>query len=346
MRTIKIGSKIVGDGHPILIIAEVGINHNGSLNIAKKLVDLAAESGVDVIKFQKRDLNSLYQKKLIENPNLDSQGLETLMNVLKKVELSEDEYKELFAYCKEKGIIFLCTPWDKKSVDFLEKLGVCAYKISSPDMTNFPLLKYVASKRKPMIVSTGMSHFEEIKLTVDFLNKLKAEFMLMHCNSTYPAAFKDLNLRFINTLKTSFQVPVGYSGHERGLVISATAVTLGANAIERHITLDRTMPGPDHAASVEASGLPRLVKYIRTAEIALGDGKKHFTRGEGLQREILGKSLVAARNIKKGEVITEEMVDAKSPGRGLSPQLISVLIGKKAKRDIKADELFVESDLG
>jgi len=345
MKTIKIGNKIIGDGHPVLIIAEAGINHNGSLNIAKKLVDVAAEAGADVIKFQKRDLNSLYQKKLVENPNLDSQGLETLINVLKKVELSDSEYKELVAYCKQKGIMFLCTPWDKKSVDFLEKLNVQAYKISSADMTNFPLLKYIASRKKPMIVSTGMSHFEEIKLTVDFLKKLNANFMLMHTNSTYPAAFKDLNLNFIKTLKNNFQVPVGYSGHERGLVISATAVSIGANAIERHITLDRTMQGPDHAASVEASGLARLVKYLRTAELALGDGKKHFTRGEGLQREILGKSLIAIKDIKKGETITDEMVDAKSPGRGISPQLISVLVGKKAKRDIKADEFFADSDL-
>jgi len=328
MNNIKIGDKIVGDGHPVLIIAEAGINHNGSLNIAKKLVDVAVEAGADVIKFQKRDLSSLYQKKLVENPNLDSQGLETLMNALKKVELSDADYKELVAYCKQKNIMFLCTPWDKKSVDFLENLGVQAYKISSADMTNFPLLKYVASKNKPMIVSTGMSHFEEIKLTVNLLKSLKVDFMLMHCNSTYPAAFKDINLNFIKTLKNTFQIPIGYSGHERGLVISATAVSVGANAIERHITLDRTMQGPDHAASIEASGLARLVKYIRTTEVA-----------------ILGKSLIASKDIKKGEVITESMINAKSPGRGLSPQLISALIGKKAKRDINADEFFVEEDL-
>ena len=345
MKTIKIGNKLVGDGQPCFIIAEAGINHNGSLNIAKKLIDVAAESGADAVKFQKRDLNSLYQKKLVENPNLDSQGLETLMNVLKKVELSDSEYKELINYCKQNGILFLCTPWDKKSVDFLEKLNVPAYKISSADMTNFPLLKYVASKKKPMMISTGMSHFDEIKLTVDFLNKLRADFMLMHCNSTYPAPFKDLNLNFIKTLKDTFHVPVGYSGHERGVAISSMAAAIGANAIERHLTLDRTMPGPDHAASIEPQGLARLVKYIRTFEISLGNGKRNFTRGEGLQREVLGKSLIAIKDIKAGQVISEDMVDAKSPGRGLSPQLISVLVGKKAKRDIKSDEFFIEEDL-
>jgi len=345
MKEIKIGDKTIGDGHPILIIAEVGINHNGSLNIAKKLVDVAVETGVDVIKFQKRNLDKLYQKKLIENPNLDSQGLGILMDVLKKIELSKEEYKELVSYCEERRILFLCTPWDKTSVDFLEELNVKAYKVGSPDMTNLPLLEYVASKKKPIIISTGMSHFEEIKLTVDFLKKLGAEFVLLHCNSTYPAGFKDLNLNFINTLKKEFQVPVGYSGHERGLVMSAVAAGLGANVIERHITLDRTMIGPDHAASVDPQGLARLIKYIKTVEMALGDGKKHFTRGEGLQREILSKSIIAIKSIKNGEIITKEMVGAKGPGRGLSPQLIPILIGKKAKRDIEEDEFFIEEDL-
>lgn len=345
MKTIKIGNRIVGDGYPTLIIVEAGINHNGSLSMAKKMIDVAATCGADVIKFQKRDLNTLYRKDVLDDPNKEGQSFQYLLPLLKELELSEADYHELFDHCKKKGIMFLCTPWDKKSADFLESLGVEAYKIGSPDMTNLELLEYVARKGKPMIVSTGMSRFEEIETTVKFLNSIKAEFILMHCNSTYPCAFKDVNLRFINTLKEKFKVPVGYSGHERGIVISTVAVALGANAIERHFTLDRTMRGPDHAMSIEPQGLARMVKYIRTTEISLGDGKKKFTRGEGVEREVLSKSLVSTMDLKKGTILKKEMITAKSPGKGLSPQLMQELIGKRLKRDVKADTNFEKEDI-
>ena len=344
MKSIKIGDFEIGEGLPTKIIAEIGINHNGSLNIAKKLIDIAVNCGIDIVKFQKRDLSSLYRKDVLEDPNIEGQAFQILVPLLKKVELSEDQFKEIVSYCEQRKIMFLCTPWDKKSVDFLETLGVKAYKTASADMTNLELLEYIASKKKPMIVSTGMSHLEEIEKTVEFLKSLGAEFVLMHCNSTYPAPFRDLNLRFMKVLKEKFDVPVGYSGHERGVIMSTIAAAIGADLIERHFTLDRTMKGPDHAASLEPQGLARIVKYIKTAEIAMGSPIKKFTCGEGLMRESLAKSLVSAVDIKQGNTITKEMITVKGPGKGVSPQRRDELVGKVAKRNIPVDTNFLEED--
>jgi N-acetylneuraminate synthase len=339
---MKIANIEVGKGKTV-IIAEVGINHNGQLSLAKKLVDMAVDCGVDIVKFQKRDLNSLYRKDVLTDPNKEGQGLQFLIPLLKEVELKDEEYKELFEYCKEKKVTFLCTPWDFKSVDFLESLGVEAYKVASADMTNFPLLEYIASKNKPMIISTGMADLNEIDRTVSFLKTIKAEFVLMHCNSTYPAPFYDLNLKFIQVMKERYKVPVGYSGHERGILMSPIAVALGADIIERHITLDRTMPGPDHAASIEPQGFARMVMDIRNTESSLGNIKK-FTVGEGVKREDLGKSIVAAVDIKVGDILSKQILTVKSPGRGLSPQRLPEIYGKKALNDIKADTNLKEGD--
>lgn len=341
---INIAGRLVGDGHPTFIIAEAGINHNGSLKIAKMMIDVAANAGVDCVKFQKRHLPSLYRRDVLDDPNKEGQTFQFLIPLLREVELSEAEYYEIVDYCNQRGVMFLCTPWDRPSVDFLEDLQVPAYKIASADMTNFDLLEYVAGKGKPMIVSTGMSTWDEIVATVEFLKGLGAEFMLMHCNSMYPTAYRDVNLRFMEKLRT-FGVPVGYSGHERGIVVSAVASALGACAIERHFTLDRTMRGPDHAASIEPEGLARMVKYIRTIEQAMGTGEKRISRGEEVLRESLGKSLVAARDIPAGSVIERDMITVKSPGRGVSPQMMNYLVGKVAPRDIPAETEFLPSDL-
>jgi len=346
MPIVKIGDKLVGDGQPVFVIAEIGVNHNGSLAIAKKLIDVAASAGADAVKFQKRSLEHVYQKDILENPSIGEQSFQYMIPILKEFELSDEDYFEIVEYCKKKKIMFLCTPWDIKSVDFLEKLGVPAYKIASADLTNFLLLDYIVKKKKPLIISTGMSTIDELDRTVEFLKKRKAKFILLHCNSTYPAPFNQLNLRFIQFMKERYDVPIGYSGHERGIAMSVVAAALGACLIERHITLDRTMIGPDHAASLEPQGLAKMIKNIRQMEVALGTGKKLLTRGEILNREVLGKSLVAARDIPKGTVITRSMITAKSPGKGLSPQLIDKLIGRKAIRDIKADEPFTEEDIG
>ncbi|NVM29091.1 MAG: N-acetylneuraminate synthase family protein [Candidatus Helarchaeota archaeon] len=345
MKTLEINNKKIGVGYPAFIIAEAGINHNGSLRIAKKLIDIACDAGVDVVKFQKRTLSEVYKKDIIDNPNNSEQPFQYLIPILKKFELKDSEYNEITKYCKEKGIIFMCTPWDKKSVDFLEKLNVPAYKVSSADMTNFSLIKYIVSKKKPVILSTGMWSQSEIDKTVNFLNELKANFALLQCNSTYPAPFKHLNLRFMNTLK-KYGVPIGYSGHERGIAVSEAAVVAGACIIEKHFTLDRTMVGPDHAASLEPAGLIKLVRDIRNIELAMGYEKRYITRGEIVNREVLAKSIVAGRDIKKGETFTEENLKTKSPGKGISPQRIYELIGKKAQRDIKEDEYILQRDFG
>lgn len=342
---LKIGDRTISEDSPAFIIAEAGINHNGSLETAKRLVDVAVESRADCVKFQKRDIDSLYTKKILENPNIDSQGLYNLISVLKKVELSDNEYKELFDYCQKKGILFLCTPWDKKSVDFLESLGVQAYKISSADLTNIPLIKYISSKGKPMILSTGMSSNEEIKHTVSILKNIKTNFALMHCNSTYPSPYRDINLRFMQKLSGDYSVITGYSGHEKGISVTLAAVAMGAKIVERHFTIDKTMQGPDHSASLEPSELKELVSNIRIIESAMGHPHKKLSRGEILTREGLAKSIVSRAFIKKGEIIKENMLDVKGPGKGLSPQLLDKLINKPAKRDIKPDDLFLEEDI-
>ncbi len=238
---IEINGTKIGFDEPCYIIAEIGINHNGKVRVAKELIDVAVESGANAVKFQKRDLNSIYKKEILENPNLESQGVEILIGVLKEVELEEEDYKEIIKYCEEKEITFLCTPWDKVSLDFLEKVNVPAYKIASADMTNFPLIKNVASTKKPIIISTGMSTLEEIEKTVDFIKKLNAQFVILHCNSTYPSHVEMLNLKMIPFLRERFNVPVGYSGHEISILPSLTAANLGAVIIERHITLDKNM---------------------------------------------------------------------------------------------------------
>lgn len=342
---ISIDGKKIGFDEPCYIIAEIGINHNGKISIAKKLIDAAKDSGADAVKFQKRDLNSIYKKEILENPNLDSQGVEILIGVLKEVEFKEEEYKEIIRYCKEKEITFLCTPWDKISVDFLQKMNVPAYKVASADMTNFPLIKYVIDTKKPIIISTGMSTLEEIETTVDFVKKLNGQFLILHCNSTYPSHIDMLNLKMIPFLREKFDIPIGYSGHEISILPSLTAANLGAVIIERHITLDKKMEGLDHSASLEPDEFKQLVKNIRESEIAKGKSEKKMTRGEILQREVLGKSLVCSNTIEYGEKFSENNIEVKGPAKGASPQYYYEILNKKSKRKIEKGEYILDSDL-
>jgi len=342
---ITIDGTEIGIGNPCYIIAEIGINHNGKLSLAKKLVDVAVECGANAVKFQKRDLESLYKKEILQNPNLDSQGTEILIGVLKEVELQEEHYKEIIDYCNEREITFLCTPWDKKSVDFLEKYNIPAYKIASADMTNFPLIKHVSDTKKPMLISTGMSTLEEIEKTVNFVKKLGSKFALLHCNSTYPSPVDILNLKMIPFLREKFNIPVGYSGHETSIIPSLTAASMNAIIIERHITLDRKMEGLDHAASLEPDELKQLILGIRESELAVGKPEKKMTRGEILQREVLGKSLICSKTIQIGEIFSESNIEIKGPARGLSPQYYYEILNRKARRKIEKGEYILESDL-
>ena len=342
---LSIGDKIIGDNQPTFIIAEIGLNHNGSIKLAKKLIQEAKEAGADAVKFQKRDLKSLYKKDIFKDPNKDSQSTAYLVDIFKKYELSEDEFIKLKKFCDNLNIIFFATPFDIKSAKFLEKIDVPLYKISSSDLTNIPLIKLIVNNKKPMILSTGMSQMEEIDFTVNFLNKKHAQYALLHCVSAYPVPFKDVNLRMISVLKKRYQVPVGWSGHERGIIVSICSIALGGSIVERHITLNRGFNGPDHNISLTPRGFYKMVERIRAIELALGHGKKFMSRGEVLSREVFVKSLIARKNIKKGTVITYELIDIKAPGKGLNPQMIDQLIGRKAVRDIKQYDYFTLVDI-
>ena len=345
MKAIKIEGVGIGKEYPCYIIAEIGENHNGKLSLAKKLIDASIESGVNAVKFQKRDLKSLYRKESLENPNSESQGFEILLAELQEVELTKNGYMEIIDYCKKKKITFLCTPWDMPSVDFLEELDIAAYKISSGDMTNFPLIKYVSKTRKPMIISTGMSKIEEIEKMVSFVKEQNIPFVILHANSTYPSPIESLDLNLIPEFRKKFDLLVGFSGHEIGIIGSITAANMGAVIIERHITLDKTMKGLDHSSSLEPNEFKEMVSLIRLSEKAKGKSIKKMTRAEVLQREVVSKSIVCVLDICKGEIFSDKNIEAKGPEKGLSAQYFFDIIGKKSPRDIKCGEYVLEEDM-
>ena len=326
------------------IIAEIGNNHNGSIEKAKTMIDKAIEIGVDAVKFQMRHIEEVYRSKSLSRQG-DDLGTEYVLDLLDRFELSQAEHREVSNYCKEKNILYMCTPWDHKSITVLESFNVKAYKVASADLTNIPLISRLCKTKKPLILSTGMSSIEEIKVTADFLIKNKASFALLHCNSTYPAPIQDINLNWINSLKNIHPI-IGYSGHERGINVSLAAVSLGAKILERHFTLDRNMEGPDHAASLEYNEFKNLVEGCREIEQALGDGKvKKISQGEMINRENLSKSLVASRALKKDHIIKKEDIKILSPGQGLSPQMLDQLIGKKLNRNMQFEDYFFKSDI-
>lgn len=278
-REIKLGNRRVGDGHPAYVIAEIGINHNGDIEIAKQMIDAAVHAGVDAVKFQKRTPEICtppeQQKQMRDTP----WGYITYLEYRHKVEFGESQYREIDRYCKQKGIPWLVSVWDEPSVDFSEKFETPAYKIPSASLTDHNLLRHVRATGKPIILSTGMSTMEQIEKAVSVVGT--QDLVITHCTSTYPCEPEELNLKMIQTLRAAFpDVPIGYSGHEVGLVPSAVAVALGACMVERHLTLDRAMWGSDQAASVEPGGFERLVKYIRVTEASLGDGVKRVYESE------------------------------------------------------------------
>ena len=345
-RSLDVADRRIGHQEPVYIIAEIGLNHNGDLGLAKQLVDAAIEAGADAVKFQKRKLRETYQEAIIEQPRHGEQGLQYIVPLLVEFELSDDEFRELREYCADRGATFLCTPWDRGSVDFLETLDIPAYKIGSPDMTNFPLIEYVLATGKPLLMSTGMSSEDEIRRTLAFLADRDARYALFHCVSTYPASAEEINLRFMSVLREwSGGAPVGYSGHDTGISISLAAVAMGARLLERHLTLDRGMRGPDHAASLEPAQFAEQVRAVREVELSLGVAHRWMTRGEMLNRRTLAKSLVAACDIPAGTSLRREMITSKSPGMGLSPQNIDQLIGQRLGRAMRQDDMFSEDDL-
>jgi len=336
---IQIGSRVISHNEPAYIIAEAGINHNGSMQTAKQLVDIAAQADADAVKFQKRKLPQTYVSRIVEDPAVAEMGVEYTVSNLKDILLTDTQYRRLADYCAERDIEFLCSPWDTDSVDFLEDIEIPIYKVGSPDMTNFILLERLIETGKPLLISTGMSEEKEIDRTVEFLHQHEVDFGLLHCRSTYPSPYHNLNLDFMNELRCRYEVPVGYSGHERGIAVSSAAVAMGACVIERHFTVSRDMEGPDHSASLEPAGLNKLIRDIRNIEESKGTPRRYITRGEYNNRVSLGKSLTTTQEIKTGEKITREHLTAKSPARGISPQELYTVVGKRTQRDIQADEL-------
>ena len=340
---INISNNIIGE-KKVFIIAEIGNNHNGDFKRAIDMINSANDAGADCVKFQMRNMDSVYRRKSLSRQGEDL-GTEYVLDLLDRFELSKDEHIKIAKYCKDKSIVYMCTPWDSDSVDTLEELKVPAYKVASADLTNLPLIEKLISTKKPLILSTGMSSAEEIQITTDFLNSKRASFALLHCNSTYPAPFHDINLRWIKELKKIHNL-VGYSGHERGTSVSLAAVSLGAKIIERHFTFDRNSEGPDHAASLEPEEFKSLVSGIREIEEALGDGNvRNVSQGEMINRENLAKSIVASSNLKKGIVIQSKDLKILSPGQGLSAQNYEKLIGRTLQRDMLEEDYFYPSDL-
>ena len=341
-KRIKLGTRYLGKDEPVFIIAEIGINHNGNAEIAQKLIDAAALAGADCVKFQMRDLDSLY---VTRDAKTASENLTTQysLDLLSKVDLPPATMFELFDYAKAKGLFVMCTPFDIASAKRLEAYGMEAYKVGSPDMTNHELLRELSKTGKPLIVSTGMADQEEIAATNRLLRHLGVKFILMHCNSTYPAPFQDIQLQLMSKLGTALY---GYSGHERGIAVAVAAVARGAKIVEKHITLDREMEGTDHKASLLPGEFRELVEAIRQVEASFGGARtRQMTQGERMNRANLAKSVVAARPLKKGETITDDMLVVKSPGRGLQPNRREELIGRTLRRDMKEGDPFYLSDL-
>ena len=347
MNTVRIGDELIGENHPVFIIAEAGVNHNGDLNLARKLVDLAVEAGVDAVKFQTFITEEIvthnaekadYQKK-----NTGSRE-ESQFEMLKKLELPFEQFREVKTYCAKKRILFLSTPFDRKSVDFLDQLKISAFKIASGEINNLHFLSYIASRGKPIILSTGMSTLEEVEKALEVIEKTQnKQLILLHCTSDYPAKVKDVNLRAMHTMHKAFHLPVGLSDHTPGIEISLAAVAMGASVIEKHFTLDNHLPGPDHKASLKPQELKDLVKAIRNIENALGDGIKRPSRSEMNTKIIARKSIVAATDIKKGELLSEHNLTVKRPGNGISPLKWNEVVGKKAARNFEKDNL-IEPD--
>lgn len=344
---IEVAGQVISETSPVFVIAEIGNNHNGNLEQAKILIDEAVSTGADCAKFQMRSMEELYKNSGSAVDASADLGAQYTLDLLSKFQLTDEQLFEAFDYCHEKGIIPLCTPWDEGSLAKLENYGLQGYKLASADFTNYELMSSLAQTHKPIICSTGMSSEKEI---IDGINKLKSlgsPFILLHCNSTYPAPFKDINLKYMNHLAKQGGCLVGYSGHERDINVAIAAVSLGAKVIEKHFTLDRNMEGNDHKVSLLPDEFAKMVAGIRQVEEALGDvNERTITQGEMMNRENLAKSLVASKDIEAGVEITEDMIEVKSPGQGLQPNRKAELIGRVSVFAKKAGDFFFPSDLG
>jgi len=341
MKDIKIENKLIGKNQPCFIIAEAGVNHNGSFELAGELVDAASNAGVDAVKFQTFKAENMvtedaemaeYQKK-----NIGSQ--ESQFEMLKRLELEYKYFEELKKRCDQKKIIFISTPHTSDAVDFLDSFA-SVYKVASPDLTNMPLLEKISKKKKPIILSTGMGILEEVKSAVKTIEEQgNKEIIILHCTSNYPCPLEEVNLKAMKTLEKNFDYLVGYSDHTLGIKVPVMALAMGANVLEKHFTLDKNMPGPDHKASLNPEELKEMVKAVRDAEKALGNGIKKPFRSEEIIGELVRKSIVAKIDIEAGSIIGENMLEIKRPGTGISSGELDRVIGRKAKNKIKKGRL-------
>ncbi len=328
----------------VFIIAEAGVNHNGSIELAKKLIDVASDAGVDAVKFQTFKSENLVSKNAVkaEYQKETTDASESQFDMLKKLELDVDTHHKLIAYCKNKNILFLSTPFDHDSIDMLNDLGLKIFKIPSGEITNLPYLRHIGSLNKEVILSTGMADMGEIEDALDVLidaGTLKEKITVLHANTMYPTPMEDVNLRAMVTIGNTFDVAYGYSDHTLGIEVDIAAVAMGATCIEKHFTLDKTMEGPDHKASLEPDELSSMVKAIRNIEIALGSSVKKPSPSETPNIKIARKSIVASSSIKKGEVFTEDNLAVKRPSIGINPMRWDEIVGTVAIRDYSSDEL-------
>ncbi len=341
-QSVSFGQWQIGSNFPCFVIAEAGVNHNGSVELALRLVDAAVRAQADAVKFQtfisEQVISSAAPKAAYQRETTGS--AESQLEMVKKLEFPPHVFAEIKQYCDAAGILFLSTPFEESSADLLESLDVLAFKVPSGEITNFPFLEHVARKGRPMIVSTGMADLDEVKAAVDVIRKSgNLEIILLHCVSSYPARPEAVNLRSMHTLAQEFSVPVGFSDHTMGIEVPLAAVALGANVIEKHLTLDRTMPGPDHRASLEPDEFVSLVRGIRIVESSLGDGCKQPSPDELDTAAVARKSLVSARSLIRGTILTDGDVVIRRPGTGLAPSMRSKVIGRRLSHDVPPGEI-------
>ena len=345
--TVQVGGRRVGVGAPCFIIAEAGVNHNGDMDLAHRLIDAAAAAGADAVKFQAfvtEELVTATAPKAGYQLATTSGGGDQF-SMLKALELTGAQLDALRRHCDERNVVFLCTPYDFPSIDLLDRLGVAAYKIASTDTTNTPFLRHLAAKGRPVLLSTGMSSLAEVEAAVGALAAVRDQLILLHCTSEYPAPPEEANLRAMATMAAAFACPVGFSDHTMGIEAAGWALVLGACVIEKHFTLDRAAPGPDHRASIEPGELAALVAMARRAELALGDGVKRPTASEIPNKPRMQKSLVLRRAVGAGERLTVDILTCKRPGGGLSPDWLDKVAGRPAARAVAADAALTLADV-
>lgn len=336
----KLGQHQISRKSPCFVIAEIGHNHSGEIDKAIKMITVAAACGADAVKFQKRNNKTLYTREMYNKPyeNENSFGM-TYGEHREFLEFGLNEYKELIKAAKKNHVEFMCTAFDFDSVDFLEELNIKSYKIASGDLTSFPLLEYIAKKKKPMFISTGASNMQEVKETYEFVTSFNKKVCFLHCIANYPSEYHQLNLNIIKTyLEQLNDIPIGYSSHENGILGPIMAYMLGATVVETHFTLNHAWKGTDHKFSLEPQGLQKMIRDLRRIDEALGNGEKKILKEELSARQKMGKSIFYSHNLKKGDVIEEKDISLKSPGGHLSPKLFSEVVGKKLRIDVGFEE--------